>query len=94
MDLSELADQSYNFGSPFFVFQHPPDLGVQNNPREAHRWLIPGAVFKLKVHVTRVPLDSYDSWVRVPISRSAAWDRPHRCGFELIRASGEGEQYL
>jgi hypothetical protein len=24
------------------------------------------------------------------ISRSIAWDLPHRCGFKLIRASGEG----
>lgn len=95
-DLAELPDRSYDFAFSFIVFQHIPDRGViENYVRHVHRCLKPGAVFKFQVQGdTGIESARHDTWVGAPMSLSDAQSLAERCGFELIRSSGQGTQYF
>ena len=96
IDLSELPDHSCDFAFSFIVFQHIPILGViENYVREVHRCLKPGSVFKFQVQGdTGIQSAQDDSWVGVPMSLADARALAKRCGFWLIRSSGQGTQYF
>src|SRR6185436_19085806 len=70
MDLSGLADGSYDFAFSFVVFQHIPSLGIiESYIREVHRCLKPGAIFKFQAQGDkRIRCAEHDSWIGVPVS--------------------------
>ncbi len=96
MDLSEFPDRGFDFAFSFIVFQHIPDLDIiENYVREVHRCLKPGAVFKFQVHGgTNLKPTRDDTWNGWPLSMADARALADGCGFELLRAAGEGTQYF
>jgi SAM-dependent methyltransferase len=99
IDLSGIPNKSCDFAFSFIVFQHIPSLGViENYVREVHRCLKPGAIFKFQVQgdtgIQSAAQDEGGTWIGVPISLSDAQTIAGRCGFELIRSSGQGTQYF
>jgi SAM-dependent methyltransferase len=95
-DLAEFPDRSFDFAFSFIVFQHIPDRGViENYVREVYRCLKPGAVFKFQVQgYTGIQPVQDDTWVGAPIGLADAQALARRCGFRLIRSSGQGTQYF
>ena len=95
-DLSALPDKSCDFAFSFIVFQHIPMLEViESYIGEVHRCLRPGAVFKFQVQGdTSVEAAGNDTWLGVPMSLDDARSLAERCGFEVLRASGQGTQYF
>jgi SAM-dependent methyltransferase len=94
MDLAGIPDRSCDFAFSFIVFQHIPSLEViENYIREVHRCLKPGAVFKFQAQGD-TGIQPADTWVGEPMSLSEARALAARCGFELIRSTGEGTQYF
>jgi ubiquinone/menaquinone biosynthesis C-methylase UbiE len=96
IDLAGLKDGSYDFAFSFIVFQHIPRLAIiENYLREVHRCLKPNAVFKFQVQGnTTIESVKDDTWVGAPIGCDEAKSLAKRCGFELLRSSGEGTQYF
>jgi ubiquinone/menaquinone biosynthesis C-methylase UbiE len=95
-DLQELPESSFDFAFSFIVFQHIPDLAViENYVREVYRCLRPGAVFKFQAQgYTDIQTAPDDTWVGAPIGLADAQALARRCGFAMIRSSGEGTQYF
>jgi ubiquinone/menaquinone biosynthesis C-methylase UbiE len=95
-DLLELPDRRYDFAFSFIVFQHIPSLAIiETYIREVYRCLKPDTIFKFQVRgETNVRSNIEDTWVGVPVSLPDAHALAARCGFELIRAAGQGTQYF
>lgn len=95
-DLAGLPPEHYDFAFSFIVFQHIPDRGIiESYVRDVYRCLKRGAVFKFQAQGdTNIQTKTADSWVGVPMSLADAQDLAGRCGFELLRSSGEGSQYF
>ena len=95
-DLAGLRDRNYDFAFSFIVFQHIPRTAIiENYLREVHRCLKANAVFKFQVQGnTRIGVVQDDTWVGAPIAHNDAQSLAERCGFELLRSSGEGTQYF
>jgi ubiquinone/menaquinone biosynthesis C-methylase UbiE len=95
-DLAELPDECCDFAFSFIVFQHIPNRGViESYVREVYRCLEPGSIFKFQVQGdTGIESAQHDTWVGAPMSLADAQALAERCGFELIRSSGQGTQYF
>jgi len=96
MDLSFLADASFDFAFSFIVFQHIPSVEIiENYVREVHRVLRPGALFKFQVQGGRgMNPQPGETWVGATLSDEDATQMAFRCGFEPRYRHGAAGQYF
>ena len=95
-DLRVLPDVPFHFAFSFIVFQHIPEKAiVESYIREAHRVLVPGALFKFQVEGGDVSdRDAADTWRGVSFTEAEMREIAGRAGFELRHTDGAGTQYF
>jgi SAM-dependent methyltransferase len=94
VDLSMLADESFDFALSVIVFQHIPRKAVvENYISETWRVLRPHSLFKFQVQGVAIPEQLADTWVGVGFSEGEIASCASKSGFRIQKSHGAGTQY-
>lgn len=94
-DLSDFADESFDFVYSYAVFQHIPDREtVIRYMMETRRVLRPAGIARLQINGLPETAPRYDTWsgVRIPSDDVARFAREH--DFQLLALEGTDTQYM
>jgi SAM-dependent methyltransferase len=96
VDLSGLADDSFQFVFSYIVFQHVPDKAViASYVREVARVLEPGGLFKFQVHGGSSDYhgDTGSTWSGAVVTQQDITSWAEELGFRVLSLEGFGTQY-
>ena len=94
-DLSDFADESFDFVYSYAVFQHIPSRDVVLSYwREAVRVLRPGGVARLQINGLPERAGDYTTWDGVRFTGSALREFTRDHGVQLLSLDGERTQYM
>jgi SAM-dependent methyltransferase len=94
-DLSQFADNSFDFVYSYAVFQHIPSREVVfNYLREAHRVLKPGGVLRCQLNGLPPHAKQYDTWSGVRIAPDEILEFTRDGRFQLLALEQIWTQYM